>query len=160
MKRISVVLLLAVAALVAVSSLKAAPPLFGGSGDEVQWQTSLQAAHQLAVAQNKPIMIVFGADWCGYCKKLEKQTLAAPDVARYINQHFVPVHLDLDKEQRIGQILEVQSLPCTVIVNANAELVGRIEGYYTPGPFQEKLTSARQQFQQVQATAPAGGVTR
>lgn len=144
---------------VSAAAVLAAPPFFNKSRDEaaeVRWQTNLQAAHRIAVAENKPIMIVFGAEWCGYCKKLEKQTLNSPEVAQYINETFVPVHLDLDKEQRVGEILEIQSLPCTVILSPNADLLGRIDGYFTPAPFQQKLVAARQQYQPAQAVAPAG----
>lgn len=147
------------------SAGESAPPLFGAlKGDqddaEVKWVDNLQVARKNAIAQNKPILIVFGAEWCGYCKKLEKQTLGAPEVASFINDSFVPVHLDLDKERRVGEILEVTSLPCTIVLSSDAELLGRIEGYHTAAPFKQQLSTARQQFLQVQATAPAEKATR
>jgi uncharacterized protein YyaL (SSP411 family) len=157
--------MLAAALIASASAVVAAPPAPAKGQTQtasgVNWQPNLQAAHRAAVAENKPIMIVFGAEWCTYCKKLEKQTLNSSDVAHYINETFVPVHLDLDKEERVGDILEVKSLPCTIILTPNADLLGRIDGYYAPAKFQEKLTSAQQHFQQVQATAAApAGVTR
>jgi thioredoxin-related protein len=120
----------------------------------VKWQSDLQSARRQALAENKPILIVFGAEWCGYCKKLERQTLNTPEMAEYINQNFVPVHLDLDKEKKVGDILDVRALPCSIILTPNADLLGRINGYHTPGPYQAQLTSARQQFQPVQASVP------
>jgi len=128
--------------------------------EEIHWQSNLQAAHRQAVAENKPIMIVFGAEWCGFCKKLEKQTLNSPEVAKYVNETFVPVHLDLDREKRIGEILEVKALPCTVILTPGADLLGRINGYETAAPFQKKLVAARQLYQPAATQAAAAGADR
>lgn len=151
-------LTLALLALVLTASAGlAAPPFFGGLAGEadvgVKWHDNLQSAHKAAIAQNKPILIVFGADWCTYCKKLEKETLNNKEMSAYINETFVPVHLDFDKEKRVSELLEIKSLPCSVVVNSDAELLGRIEGYLASGAYQEKLTAAHRQFRPVQASS-------
>ena len=109
----------------------------------VAWQPDLIAAHRLANAQNKPMLIVFGAEWCGYCKKLDQLTLNSPQLAEYINSSFVPVHLDADKDKRAATILEVKSLPCSIVLSPRADLLKRIEGFHSPGPFYQKLSAAR-----------------
>ncbi len=128
--------------------------------EPVKWHDNLQAAHRQAVAENKPLLIVFGAEWCGFCTKLEKQTLKSQNVNRYISESFVPVHLDLDKEARIGQILEVKSLPCTIILSPKADLLGRVEGFHGPVPYQQKLVDAFQLYQSIQPVSGAGPVLR
>lgn len=133
------------------TSLVAGPFGFGEKKSEgVQWQTDLRAAHKLAVAQNKPMLVVFGADWCGYCKKLERETLAHPQLVEYVNEKFIPVHLDADKDEKVTEILGVKGLPCTVVLSPSAEEVARIEGFHQPSGFYQKLTAAEQSFQQVQ----------
>jgi len=126
----------------------------------IKWQTDLKAARKQAVTEGKPIMIVFGAEWCGFCKKLEHQTLNTPEMSRYINDNFIPVHLDLDKEKKIGSILEVESLPCTVVLSPDADLLGRINGYQTVGPYQKNLAAARQLYRPAQSVVPTQGVLR
>jgi len=162
-KRIASLLLVSVFAGLATISM-AAPPVFQrslfGTAEQVKWHDNLQTAYRQAVAQNKPILIVFGAEWCGFCTKLEKQTLKSPEVARYISETFVPVHLDLDKEKRIGEILEVTSLPCTIVVSPTADLLGRIDGFQGPVPFQEKLIAARQLYQSIQPASDSVPVLR
>jgi thiol-disulfide isomerase/thioredoxin len=99
--------------------------LAGGPANKaIAWQSSLQDAHKIALQQNKPMMLVFGAEWCGYCKKLEKTTLSNPQLSKYINSTFVSVHVDVDEEEKVAKILEVKSLPCTIILSPNADLLG------------------------------------
>ncbi len=123
----------------------------------IHWQANLKDAHKVAIQRNMPIMLVFGAEWCGYCKKLEKTTLSNPQLAKYINSTFVSVHIDVDEEERIAEILEVKSLPCTIILSPNADLLGRLEGFMKPAPMFEKLTSAHKLYSEVQQT---GGMRR
>jgi thioredoxin-related protein len=95
----------------------------------IQWVYDLKSAHAQSLATGKPMLIVCGGPWCVYCKKLEKEVLGHPTIARYINTTFVAVHLDSEKDQRAVEILEVKSLPTTVILSPNADLLGSVEGF-------------------------------
>ena len=132
----------------AVSTQAAPPfPFSRPATHPLKWQPNLQAAHKIATAQNKPMLLVFGADWCHYCKKLEKETLNSKEVSTYVNDTFVAVHIDVDKEKRVAQILDVGSLPCTIVLSPNADLLGRIEGFYPSGAYHRQLATARQKHQ-------------
>ncbi len=110
----------------------------------IRWQADLQAAHREAVRLNRPVLIVFGADWCHFCKKLEMESLGHPQIANYINQTFVPLHLDFDQSEREAKILSVQSIPCVLALTPQAELVGRVDGYVAPQKMAEMLTKSLQ----------------
>jgi thiol:disulfide interchange protein len=110
----------------------------------IHWQPDLHTAHGVAVKEHKPILLVFGAEWCGFCKKLEQTTLSERDLVRYINDTFVAVHLDADKDTRACEILEVSSLPCTVVLSADADLLEKFVGYFETGDYYKKLAAAKQ----------------
>jgi len=96
---------------------------------KIKWHRSLKAAHQLATEADKPMLIVFGASWCHYCHKLERETLADKRLVAAIERDFVPVHLDFDRDAKIAKILDVERLPCTVVLSPDADLLVKAEGF-------------------------------
>jgi thiol:disulfide interchange protein len=105
----------------------------------IAWQHDLRTAHRLAVATGKPMVVVFGASWCTYCTKLENETIGHPNVAQQLNTSFIAVHLDFNKDEKAARILEVKSLPSTVILSPDADLLGFVEGYVTAAEFSQTL---------------------
>ena len=137
------------------TSLFAAEPVPGKPGSKIKWQPNLKTAHKTAVDLDKPLMIVFGATWCAPCRRLESETLTDKRTIALIDREFIPLHLDYDKEAKIVEILEVERIPCLVILTPDANLLHRSEGFATPKEFQAKLNAAlakRTDIKQVRAT--------
>lgn len=105
----------------------------------VQWLDNLETARRASVATGRPMLIVFGGQHCVFCKKLDKEVFAHPVVAKYINTAFIPVHLDFEKNVRAAKVLEVKSLPTSVILSPEADLLGSIEGFVQTREFAEVL---------------------
>lgn len=95
----------------------------------IQWLHDLNKAHRLSKETGRPILIVFGGPWCQYCKKLDKEVLSHKTIVKYVNATFIPVHLDAQKDERAAKILEVKSLPTTIVLSPDADLLGSVEGY-------------------------------
>lgn len=131
-------------------------PLMRGSKAKIKWQKNLKEAQKLATKQNKPILIVFGASWCTFCHKLENETLSDKRIATAIEQDFIPVHLDFEKDAKIAQILDVERLPCTVILSPNADLLSKTEGYAEVKEFQATLNSALEKRDEIQQVRGGG----
>jgi thioredoxin-related protein len=112
------------------------------SAPSIQWIYDLKSAHEQSKETGKPLLIVCGGPWCVYCKKLEKEVLGHPIIAKYINKTFIAVHLDSEKDQRAVQILEVKSLPTTVILSPEADLLGSVEGFVKPRDYASVLKQA------------------
>lgn len=137
------------------SLAQAAPPAGGAAGSKIQWQKNLKTAQKLAIQQNKPLMIVFGASWCTYCHKLDRETFGDKRVSTIVEQEFIPVHLDFDKEHKIAKILDVERLPCTVFLTPQADLLLRTEGYANVKDFQTTMSAVlekRSEIQQVRGS--------
>ena len=122
----------------------------GSEDKSIAWQANLRDAHQVAVKAKKPMLLVFGAEWCGPCKKLQKSTLTNPQLAKYINSTFVSVHLDLDTDKRVAKILEVEKIPCTIVLSPEADLLGRHVGFLEPTPMYQMLAATQKLFAELQ----------
>ena len=105
----------------------------------IHWLHDLKGAHREAVATGKPMLVVFSGPKCFYCRKLENEVFTQPTVAKYINTSFVPVHLELDKNREAAEILEVAGMPTSVILSADADLLGSVEGFVNSREFAEVL---------------------
>lgn len=59
------------------------------------WLTDFAAAQQKAASEGKDLLVLFtGSDWCGWCKRLDKEVFSKPGVIDQISQEFVPVFID------------------------------------------------------------------
>ncbi|MFK7819190.1 MAG: thioredoxin family protein [Planctomycetaceae bacterium] len=98
----------------------------------VQWQSDLRRAADFAKAQQRPMLVTIGADWCTYCKKMKAETFREGRFIQSVNRgRFVSVMLDADKNQSVVSRLGIRSLPTTMIVAPNMQIVERIEGFRT-----------------------------
>ncbi len=129
----------------------------GATAQKLKWHKSLKPAHKLAIETDKPLLIVFGASWCHYCHKLERETLSDKRLVAAIERDFIPVHLDFDRDAKVAKILEVERLPCTVILSPQADLLQKTEGYTDYKGYVKILQASLEQrsaIQQVQNQQP------
>ena len=130
------------AAVLAVVSVEAAERLPRG----IRWQSDFKAAKRVSEEAQKPMLLVVGADWCTWCKKLERTTLSDAQLDHYINANFVPIHLDADRDSRLVQSLRAESLPTAVILSPASEQLGRITGYKDVAGYRAALVKAAARY--------------
>lgn len=88
----------------------------------------------------KPVMLIFGADWCGYCKKLENETISKMDLS-----DFEVHHIDIDTQSGKGfyKAYDLNGVPSIVVLErvdkTHGKLLGKISGFLTRGELTEWL---------------------
>jgi thioredoxin-like negative regulator of GroEL len=122
----------------------------GPPAKRIHWQKDLDAAHQVSLRENKPILLVISADWCHHCRKLWRNTLNDPKLADHVDASFVPVHLDFDRNKRIAKALEVRSIPSSIVLSPRADLLGRMVGHVKPDDFRTALQDAARLQRQIE----------
>ena len=135
-----------VVARIAVPLLKSEAPQNGG----VRWLTPAEGLRE-AQASGKPVLLDFTAEWCQPCHMLDAQVFADPEIAKKINERFVPVRV-LDRRQEEGrnapdvdqlqQRFSVRGFPTVVIADRSGERT-RMEGFGGRERFEQMMESVR-----------------
>jgi thioredoxin-related protein len=94
----------------------------------IQW-LSYAEGRQRGEDESKKVFLVFNADWCRYCLKMEKETFQDPSVVAYVNRNFVPISVNSDREQAIAEKFNVRGLPSTWFISENGDRIGSRPGF-------------------------------
>ena len=96
-------------------------------------------------------MLMFYADWCGYCHKMDEVTFADPTVASTINEYFNAVRINAESDSLVvymdttatgiemGSIYDVSGYPTICFFDINGNLIARGLGYSNPSDFTRVL---------------------
>lgn len=80
-------------------------------------------------AQSKKVFVYFFADWCKYCKLMDKETFGKPAVADYLNKNFIPIRINSEKNPKLASQFFVRGLPMTWFITESGEKVGGRPGF-------------------------------
>jgi len=98
---------------------------------EIQWH-NFNDGMARGKFENKRVFIHFFADWCPACKTMEKNTFSDPAVISFLNENFIAVKVDADREVGTASMFRVQALPDNWFIAANGEILGNRPGYIPP----------------------------
>ncbi len=69
---------------------------FGNVQAQVKWQTIEQASETNFKTNKKLVFIDFYTSWCGWCKKMDRETFSDPVVAAILNKYYIPVRFNAE----------------------------------------------------------------
>ena len=114
-----IVLDLEVVSLTKASSLQTKP---------IEWTEDHDAGLALAKEEVKPLFLLLYADWCGWCKKTQTETLTDPRIGR-LRDHFVWMKLNSDKETKYKQMYGQGGFPMMVLLKSDGTVAEKIDGF-------------------------------
>ncbi len=116
------------------------------SGGELKWRT-FDAGLAEAKQSNKKILLDVYTDWCGWCKKLDKDVYANDKVAAYLNKAYVIIKLNAESngkltyrdksltEGGLAQAFGVRGYPTIIFLDSNGEPINSLGGYVAADRF-------------------------
>jgi thioredoxin-related protein len=127
----------------------------------IHWY-GFQEAYQLNKKKPRLMFVDVYTDWCGYCKKMDKETFQDPEIAKYMQKHFYCVKLNAETKDTIvidsvkfvntnpkgrggNNRLAVEllrgkmSYPSFVFLNEQNQVLTVVPGYMDPSTFEPVL---------------------
>lgn len=96
---------------------------------ERKWFDSPAEAANIAARSGKMILVSVGADWCHYCKKMDRETWTDGKVQQAIKQSYVPLKLTDEKHQELLAALQVNAFPTTLVFTSDRKFLTKMDGY-------------------------------
>jgi len=66
----------------------------------VHWRSFTELRDSLSI-QPRPVLLYFYADWCLYCKKMDRAAWRDPEVVEALNRGYYPVRMDAESRDTI-----------------------------------------------------------
>ena len=110
-----------------------------------EWAIDYPAALAQADNENKKVFLFFtGSDWCGWCKRLDREILSTPEFKTYAEENLILVKLDFPRNtpqsgqlkaqnRQLAEQYEVGGFPTIIVLNNSGKQIGRL-GYREGGP--------------------------
>jgi uncharacterized protein YyaL (SSP411 family) len=128
---------------------------------ELKW-LSFDEGYKLSQKTGKVMLIDVYTDWCGWCKRMDKDTYSKSEIIEFINKNYIPVkfnpeinnvryqykNMNLSGMELMGSIgnNEIRGYPATVFLHPAGDQYRVVSGYYDAARFQNVLTSIITEF--------------
>ena len=98
------------------------------ASDSIKWY-AYEEGKVLAKIEKKNVFLHFYADWCGFCAKMAKEAFQNAAVVSDLNNNFIAIRVDFDKEPDTVQKYGVMGLPSSWFLTATGQPMLSIPGY-------------------------------
>jgi thioredoxin-related protein len=112
----------------------------GPAAAEVAWR-GWEAGLREAQASKRPILVDVYTDWCGWCKRMDRDVYARADVRDYLARTFVAVKLDAEAlndvsydgktytSRTLASHFRVTGYPTTLFLDPSGRHLVSVPGY-------------------------------
>jgi len=104
-----------------------------------------------SVQAGRRVFIKLGADWCGACRRMDRETFTEPRLIESLNRCTIPVRIDVDEQPELSGLLQVESIPT---ISTWKQLLGVVEQKQKYEPAAGGGVSLRRNLRDLLAPAP------
>ncbi|MEK6810576.1 MAG: DUF255 domain-containing protein, partial [Candidatus Thermoplasmatota archaeon] len=125
--------------------------LRSATNQPVDWYAWGEDAFAKAKEEDRPILLDIGAVWCHWCHVIDHESYEDPEIAKIINEKFVPVKVDRDErpdvdaryQQAVSAISGQGGWPLTAFLTPDGKV------FYGGTYFPPKDMSGRPSFRRI-----------
>lgn len=88
---------------------------------EMHYENNYKMALEKAKKAGKPLMMFMTTSYCPWCRKLESRILSQTDIDSTIKKKYIPLTLNLDKDNYPEKFAKTRFTPIIYIVNSTTE---------------------------------------
>lgn len=104
--------------------------------EAIDWVQDYEEGLRQARQQGKPVLLAFYRSHTRFCSLMTQNTYNDPVVKKYVEQNFIPIFIDVDKQPIIAQRYDIQYYPTHYVKHPDSDnLVGPHMGYDVPQEF-------------------------
>lgn len=115
----------------------APPPAAAG----LTFLTDYQAASAQARAEGKPLLLLFGAEWCAHTQRMTGELRTDAQLAK-LAADFICVRLDVDAVPKLCEEFRVRAYPTLVIAAPGGVVLQRLTGLQSSSEVAHEMSAA------------------
>jgi thioredoxin-related protein len=108
------------------------------AADSIKWR-SYEEGMVLSKIEKKKVFLHFYADWCGFCRKMANTTFKDSALINYLNENFMPIRVNTDREPETAGAYGVMGLPHNVFMTEMGEPIFSVPGFIATDPLMSML---------------------
>jgi thiol:disulfide interchange protein len=105
---------------------------------------SFANAMKQAKKEKKIIMVDYYTTWCGWCKRLDRDTYSSDELGKYADENIISLKLDAEKGEGMGLAKKsgISGFPTIIFYNGDGKEIYRVVGYKPAPAFIQEMMKA------------------
>jgi|688.fasta_scaffold39530_8 uncharacterized protein YyaL (SSP411 family) len=129
--------------------------------EELKWY-GFNEGYELSKKTGKIMLVDVYTDWCGWCKRMDRDTYAKSEIIQAINKNYIPIKFNPEIEgvsynfegntytgMQLLSVIgnnQINGYPATVFLYPKEKKMNLVSGYYDATRFQTVLSSVVESF--------------
>jgi len=110
------------------------------SGSGIFIHSSVEKAWESAVAEKKPLLVMFTSDHCHYCTKMLAETYGHSAIRRMLAKETETVLAKAEDYRDLIKRMGIRGYPTTLLVSPQGEVLDLVEGFVDAKTFAKRVS--------------------